>query len=137
MTRLNSMLFSGLTITGGVGLFPILCRMLDLERCVRMFKLVGMAWHSAASMDLAPPGWAWNNETSCGNQEGTVCLYARLLCVLSFPSAVEISEVLATLPAPDSGADALRERVLGVAGYIVPSCRTFTADVARELGTCM
>jgi hypothetical protein len=124
-------------ITGGVGAFPILCQILDLERCIRMFKLVGLTWHSAASLDLQPPGWNWNNEYSCGNQEETVCMFAKLLCVLASPSAVEKAEVRAALPGPDSGATPLRERVLGVVCCIVPSARTMIADAARELGTCM
>jgi hypothetical protein len=101
-----------------------------------MFNLLGVTWHSAASMDLAPPGWAWNSDISCGNQEETVYLYAKLLCVLSSPSSVEKAEVLSSLPEPDSGANALRERVIGVSCFIVPSCRTMVANVARELGTC-
>ena len=99
-----------------------------------MFNLVGMTWHSAASMNLVPPGWAWNTEISCGNQEETVCLYAKLMCVLSSPSSVEKVEVLSALPGPDSGTDAFRDRVLGAACFIVPSCRTMVADMARELG---
>ena len=99
-----------------------------------MFNLVGMTWHSAASMNLAIPGWAWNTESSCGNQEETVCLYAKLVCVLSSPSSVEKVEVLSALPGPGSGTDAFRERIIGAACFIVPSCRTMVADMARELG---
>ena len=99
-----------------------------------MFNLVGMNWHSAASMNLVPPGHQWNTEASCGNQEETVCLYAKLMCVLSSPSSVEKVEVLSALPGPDSCTDAFRERVVGATCFIVPSCRTMVADMARELG---
>ena len=100
-----------------------------------MFNLVGMTWQSAASMNLMPPGLAWNTEISCGNQEETVCLYAKLMCVLSSPSSVEKVEVLSALPGPDSGTDAFRECVIGATCFLVPSCRTMVADMARELGT--
>ena len=99
-----------------------------------MFNLVGMTWQSAASMNLLPLG-SWNTEASCGNQEETVCLYAKLMCVLSSPSSVEKVEVLSALPGPDSGTDAFRDSAIGSIGFIVPSCRTMVADMARELGT--
>ena len=126
---------NNLTPLNYLAAFPVLCRILDLDRCIRMFNLLGVTWHSAASMDLAPPGWAWNSEVSCGNQEETCCLYAKLLCVLSSPSSVEKAEVLSSLPGPNSGADSMRERVIGVVCFVVPSCRTMVATVARELGT--
>ena len=115
--------------------YPQMCQICDFDRCTRMFNLVGITWHSAASMNLLPPGYQWNTEASCGNQEETVCLYAKLMCVLSSPSSVEKVEVLSALPGPDSGTDAFRERLLGAMCFIVPSCRTMVADMARELGT--
>ena len=114
--------------------YPQMCQICDFDRCIRMFNLVGMTWQSAASMNLAFSGYQWNTEISCGNQEETVCLYAKLMCVLSSPSSVEKVEVLSALPGPDSGTVAFRERVLGAACFIVPSCRTMVADMARELG---
>merc|ERR1711865_15886 len=85
-------------------------------------------------MNLAFSGWGWNTEISCGVQEETVCLYAKLVCVLSSPSSVEKVEILSALPGPDSGTDAFRERLLGAMCFIVPSCRTMVADMTRELG---
>ena len=114
--------------------YPQMCQICDFDRCSRMFNVVGMTWQSAASMNLAPQGYQWNTEASCGNQEVTVCLYAKLMCVLSSPSSVEKVEILSALPGPDSGTDAFRERAIGAAWFIVPSCRTMVADMARELG---
>ena len=47
--------------------YPQMCQICDFARCSRMFNVVGMTWQSAASMDLAPPGYRWNTEISCGN----------------------------------------------------------------------